>query len=104
MLSYKIFRSVEFVNRSAEIERAHNVLKERNRGVINFEGDRGSGKTTLVFELYRRFHERSDLSPFLIGLFPYSAPEFQGESDIWINQERSFAREDIPALLNKLAA
>jgi len=68
MLSYKIFRSIEFVNRSAEIERTQNVLNTRNRGVIIFEGDRGAGKSSLLFELYRRFQQQSNLRPFLISL------------------------------------
>jgi hypothetical protein len=103
MLSYKVFRSAEFVNRSAEIERAQKLLGERNRGVIIFEGERGAGKTSLLFELYRRFQEQSDFRPFLISLFPYSAPEFEANKNVWINSEREFQTQDIPALLDQLA-
>ena len=67
--SYKTFRSIEFVNRNTEIDRAQAILSDRKRGVIIFEGERGTGKTSLLLELCRRFQKQPDLSPFLINLF-----------------------------------
>ncbi len=100
--SYKVFNSAEFADRNAEFERVQAILQERNRGGVIFEGERGSGKTTLLFELYRRFHEQIEMKPFLISLFPYSAPEFESNKNIWINSERMFQKEDIPNLLNRI--
>lgn len=100
---YKIFNSSEFTNRGSEFERVEAFTKERNRGVLIFEGDRGSGKTTFLFELFRRLHEERELRPFLIGLFSYSAPEFETNKNHWLNSERPFQKDDIPAVLNRLA-
>lgn len=99
---YKVFISNEFVDRGGEWERVQAFLKERSRGVIIFEGERGSGKTSLLLEIYRRFLNQLELSPFFISLSPYSAPEFETNKNIWI-REKEFRSEDIPALLNQLA-
>ncbi len=101
--SYKIFNSAEFTDRESEFEHVNAILKEKSRGVIIFEGERGSGKTTLLFELYRQLNEQSELRPFLISLFPYSAPEFKNHKNIWLNTERQFQKNDIPDALNRLA-
>lgn len=101
--SYKVFKSNEFVNRSAEIERVQAFLKEKSRGVMIFEGDRGSGKTSLLFELYRRLHKQGGVRPFLISLFSYSAPEFDANKNLWINSKRDFQKGDIPGLLSQIA-
>ncbi|MCL4531324.1 MAG: ATP-binding protein [Chloroflexi bacterium] len=101
--SYKVFNSAEFADRNAEFERVQAILQERNRGGVIFEGERGSGKTTLLLELYRRFHGQIELKPFLVSLFPYFAPEFESNKNIWINSERMFQKEDIPDLLNRIA-
>lgn len=103
MPSYKVFKSTEFVDRNVEFERVQAILKEKSRGVIIIEGERGSGKTSFLFELYRRFHQRTELRPFLISLFSYSAPEFESKKNIWIQPERAFQNEDIPGLLDQLA-
>lgn len=58
---YKIFNSTEFTDRDEEFERVHTALSEKNRGVLIFEGERGSGKTTFLFELYRRLNEEREL-------------------------------------------
>lgn len=100
---YKVFNSAEFADRDSEFGRVDAFLKEKSRGVIIFEGERGSGKTTFLFELYRRFHEQNELRPFLITLFPYSAPEFKEHENIWLNPERRFQRDDVPGVLNRLA-
>lgn len=102
--SYKIFNSAEFTNRGTEFERVEEFTQERNRGVLIFEGERGSGKTTFLFELYRRLIEQSELRPFLISLFPYSAPEFESRNNHWLNKERPFQKDDIPVVLNRLAS
>ncbi|MEP0804162.1 MAG: hypothetical protein HRF47_01625 [Chloroflexota bacterium] len=78
-------------------------MKEKSRGAVIFEGERGSGKTTFLFELYRRLQERSELRPFLISLFPYSAPEFESKKNIWLNTENPFQRDNIPDVLDRLA-
>jgi hypothetical protein len=103
MQSYKIFNSAEFTDRDSEFARVETILKEKSRGAVIFEGERGSGKTTFLFELYRRLQERSELRPFLISLFPYSAPEFESNKNIWLNAENPFQRDDIPDVLNRLA-
>lgn len=102
---YKVkeFDHNDFTDRGAEFERVEMFMRERNRGVLIFEGERGSGKTTFLFELYRRFNEQYELRPFLISLFPYSAPEFESNKNIWLNSERRFQRDDIPDVLNRLA-
>lgn len=100
---YKVFNSAEFTDRDSEFERVDTILKEKNRGVLIFEGERGSGKTTFLLELYRRLHEQSEWRPFLISLFPYSAPEFKSNKNIWLNAERPFQKDDIPNVLNRLA-
>ncbi len=100
---YKIFNSAEFTDRGTEFERVEAFTKERNRGVLVFEGERGSGKTTFLFELYRRLMEHRELSPFLISLFPYSAPEFEANKNNWLDTKRPFQKDDIPAVLNRLA-
>ncbi|MBV6394119.1 MAG: hypothetical protein KPEEDBHJ_03367 [Anaerolineales bacterium] len=99
---YKIFNSTEFTDRDEEFERVHTALSEKNRGVLIFEGERGSGKTTFLFELYRRLNEERELRPFLISLFPYTAPEFKDYKNIWLNTERRFQKDDIPDALNRL--
>lgn len=101
---YKIFNSAEFTDRDAEFERVEAFRKERNRGVLIFEGERGSGKTTFLFELYRRLIEHRELRPFLISLFPYSAPEFESNKNNWLNTERPFQKDDVSAILNRLAS
>ncbi len=100
---YKIFNSAEFIDRDSEFERVGAFLKEKSRGVIIFEGERGSGKTTFLFELYRRLQEQHELRPFLISLFPHSAPEFASNKNIWLNSERQFQKSDVPDVLNHLA-
>lgn len=98
---YKIFRSSEFVNRQSEINELENAFSIQQRGVFIFEGDRGSGKTSLALELFRRFLERSDLMPFFVGLLPYHAPEFENMSNCWL-QEKNFEETDISNILGKL--
>jgi hypothetical protein len=100
---YKIFNSAEFTDRDSEFARVERILKEKSRGAVIFEGERGSGKTTFLFELYRRLQERSELRPFLISLFPYSAPEFESKKNIWLNTENPFQRDNIPDVLDRLA-
>jgi DNA polymerase III delta prime subunit len=100
---YRIFHSAEFTNRDSEFERVDTVLKEKSRGTLIFEGERGSGKTTFLFELYRRLSEQRELRPFLLSLFPYSASEFENYKNIWINTQRRFQKDDIPEVLNRLA-
>lgn len=100
---YKIFKSTEFVDRNAEFERVQAILRERGRRVVIFEGDRGSGKSSLLFEFFRRFHQQTDLCPFLVSLFPYSAPEFESKKNFWGSSERTFQVQDIPELLDQLA-
>lgn len=99
---YKIFNSAEFTDRDTEFKGVETFTKERNRGALIFEGERGSGKTTFLFELYRRLNEQRELRPFLISLFPYSAPEFRNHKNIWLNTERQFQKNDIPDVLNRL--
>ncbi len=101
---YKIFNSAEFTDRHSEFERVETFTKERNRGALIFEGERGSGKTTFLFELYRRLNEQRELRPFLISLSPYSAPEFESNKNKWLNTDRSFQKDDIPVVLNRLAS
>jgi nucleoside-triphosphatase THEP1 len=100
---YKIFNSAEFTDRDSEFARVETILKEKSRGAVIFDGERGSGKTTFLFELYRRLQERSELRPFLISLFPYSAPEFESNKNIWLNAENPFQRDNIPYVLDRLA-
>lgn len=100
--SYKAFNSTEFVDRDEEFWRVQAFLKERSRGVIIYEGARGSGKTSLLLEMYRRFLKQPELRPFLISLSPYSALEFETNKNLWI-REKEFRSKDIPALLNQLA-
>jgi DNA polymerase III delta prime subunit len=100
---YNVFNSAEFTDRNSEFERVGTILKEKGRGALIFEGERGSGKSTFLFELYRRLHEQSEIRPFLIGLFPYSADEFKEKENIWLNSERTFQKQDIPEVLNRLA-
>ena len=100
---YNVFNSAEFADREAEVERVGAILKEKNRGVLIFEGARGSGKSAFLFELYRRFQEQSEIRPFLIGLLPYSADEFKENENIWLSPERAFQKQDIPAVLKRLA-
>lgn len=100
---YKIFNSAEFTDRDTEFKGVETFTKERNRGALIFEGERGSGKTTFLFELYRRLNEQRELRPFLISLFPYSAPEFESNKNNWLNSDRPFQKDDIPAVLNRLA-
>ena len=101
---YKIFNSAEFTDRHSEFERVETFTKERNRGALIFEGERGSGKTTFLFELYRRLNEQRELRPFLISLSPYSAAEFESNKNKWLNTDRSFQKDDIPVVLNRLAS
>lgn len=100
---YKVFNSAEFTDRDSEFERIDAVLKAKSRGAIILEGERGSGKTTFLFELYRRLQEQSELRPFLISLFPYSAPEFEKYKNIWLTSEGTFKKEDISDALYRLA-
>lgn len=100
---YNIFNSAEFTDRDSEFERVITILKEKSRGTFIFEGARGSGKSAFLFELYRRLHEQSEIRPFLIGLFPYSADEFKGNENIWLSSERAFQQQDIPEVLKRLA-
>jgi hypothetical protein len=48
--SYKTYRPAEFVNRELEFEQVNTFLNEKKRGVIIFEGERGRGKTSFLFE------------------------------------------------------
>lgn len=100
--SYKIFKSAEFVDRNEEFKHVDVILKEKSRSVVIFEGERGGGKTSLLLEIYRRFLKVPELSPFLISLSSYVAPEFETNKNIWI-REKEFRSEDIPALLTQLA-
>lgn len=100
---YKVFISAEFVNRNAELERVQAVLKEKSRSVIIFEGERGSGKTSLLFELYRHLDQQTELRPFLVSLSSYSAPEFESKENIWLHSEDDFQKDNIPNLLDRLA-
>ncbi len=100
---YNIFNSTEFTDRDSEIEHVITILKEKSRGALIFEGARGSGKSAFLLELYRRLHEQSETRPFLISLFPYSAEEFKGKENLWLNSERAFQQQDIPDVLNRLA-
>lgn len=100
---YNIFNSSEFTDRDSEFERVITILREKSRGALLFEGERGSGKSAFLFELYRRLHEQSEFQPFLIGLFPHSADEFKEKENIWLNSERTFQKQDIPEVLNRLA-
>ncbi|NWG34448.1 MAG: hypothetical protein HXY42_08410 [Chloroflexi bacterium] len=100
---YNVFHSAEFTDRDSEFERVLTILKEKSRGAVIFEGARGSGKSAFLLELYRRLHEQSEIRPFLIGLFPYSADEFKEKENIRLNSERAFERQDIPDVLNRLA-
>lgn len=100
---YKVFNSAEFTDRNTEFERVEMFMRERNRGVLIFEGERGSGKTTFLFELYRRLNEHREMRPFLIGLFPYSAPKFEANENLWLNTEKPFQKDDISNVLNLLA-
>lgn len=102
---YKVkeFDHNDFTDRDLEFERVEMFMRERNRGVLIFEGERGSGKTTFLFELYRRLNDRGEMRPFLISLFPYSASEFKDRENIWLNPEGRFQRDDIPNVLNRLA-
>lgn len=101
---YKIFNSAEFTDRDSEFKRVEAFTKKRNRGVLIFEGERGSGKTTFLFELYRHLNEQRELRPFLVSLFPYSAPEFESNKNNWLNTERPFQKDDVSAILNRLAS
>jgi len=99
----KTFSSKEFVNRSREIESVFDAIKSKSKGVLIFEGDKGSGKTTLLFELYRRLSEDSALSPFLVSLSAYSAPEFTTKpTGCWVEQ-KDFTRDDVMPLLKAVA-
>lgn len=99
---YRVFHSAEFTNRTSEFEQVFSILQEKSRGAIIFEGERGGGKTTFLFELYRRLGEQKELRPFLISLFPYSAFEFENKKNIWLNAESPFQKNDIPDVLNCL--
>jgi hypothetical protein len=101
--AYKTFRPAEFVDREVELERVQNLFRQKSRCVIIVEGERGSGKTSLLFELYHRIQERNELRPFLVSLFPYSAPDYESQKNIWMNSARSFQVQDIPELLDQLA-
>lgn len=100
--SYRAFNSTEFVDRDDVFLRVQAFLKEKSRGVIILEGARGSGKTSFLFEMYRRFLKQPEFSPFLISLSPYSALEFETNKNLWID-EKEFRSKDIPVLLNQLA-
>ncbi len=102
MQTYKVFKSTEFVDRDDKWKYVQDFQKDKGRGVIIFEGERGSGKTSLLLEIYRRFLQQPEFIPFLISLSPYSAPEFEGDKNIWI-RETPFRTEEIPALLHQLA-
>lgn len=43
------------------------------------------------------------MRPFLIGLFPYSAPKFEANENLWFNTEKPFQKDDISNVLNLLA-
>ncbi len=101
---YKIFSAAEFTDRGKEFNDVETFTQERNRGVLIFEGERGSGKTSFVFELYRRLSEHREFRPFLISLFPYSAPEFESNKNNWINTDKPFQKDDIPAVLKRMAS
>jgi len=100
---YSVYRSNEFVNRNKEIERIMKFLKERQRGVIILEGDRGSGKTALLLELFRRLNQMPEYRPFFVGLFSYSAPEFEANPNLWLDAHQKFHAGQILELLKKLA-
>jgi hypothetical protein len=100
---YNVFHSAEFTDRDLEFKHVLTILKEKSRGAVIFEGARGSGKSAFLFELYRRLHEQSEIRPFLIGLFPYSADEFKEKENIWLNPAREFHQQDIPNVLKRLA-
>lgn len=104
---YNVFNSAEFTDRDLEFKRVNTILKKKSRDVLIFEGERGSGKTTFLFELYRRLQEQRELRPFLISLFPHSISELEPNKNIWLNtwlnSERQFQKDDIPDLLNRLA-
>ncbi len=100
---YNVFHSAEFTDRDSEFERVSAILKEKSRGVLIFEGARGSGKSAFLLELYRRLHEQSEIRPFLISLLPYFADEFKKKENIWLNSERAFQQQDIPEVLSRLA-
>lgn len=100
---YNVFNSAEFADRDSEFKRVSAILKEKNRGVLIFEGARGSGKSAFLLELYRRLQDQNEIHPFLIGLLPYSADEFKENENIWLSPEQAFQKQDIPAVLKRLA-
>jgi hypothetical protein len=99
---HKIYQSEEFVDRRTEIDRIQKFLAEKSRGVLIIEGERGAGKSSLLFTLFQMFQRQSGLQPFLISLLPYAAPEFVANENIWLNPEREFHLQDLSALLEKL--
>lgn len=104
---YKIYRSAEFVNRHVELDSIQSRLRQNTRGAFIFEGERGAGKTSLMFEIFRQLSAQKEFTPFFIGLFRYSAPEFEGDKKVWIREEKNgrdnFQPGEMEALLEQLA-
>lgn len=87
MDTHKIFRSHEFTNRDAEKEQVDLQVRRRTPGVVIYEGDRGAGKTCLLFELFRILNDNPDVQCFLVSLMPYQADEFADLKNVWLAED-----------------
>lgn len=97
---YKTYKSEEIVSRP-EVEYLIGQIKNKPKGVFVLEGDRGAGKTSTLLTMYRHYLQTPGYIPFFIGLFPYSAPEFDRRDTLWLT-DKKFVDADISALLQQI--
>lgn len=104
MPDHRIFLSSKYVTREPEKRQVLDALSTRRSGVFIFEGDRGVGKTSLLFSLFLTLNKKPDVKPFLVSLFPYEAPEMKDFENVWIDRDNPFAVKELNHLLQMVTA
>jgi hypothetical protein len=100
---YRIFLTKRLVPRN-ERKTLLAKISERKKRVFVVEGDRGSGKTYFLLDLYHEFIStlQDNYKPFFVGLFPYEMPEFKQKENLWLSSMTEFTLEDIDNLLKRI--
>ena len=101
---YKTYRSEEVVLRPEVQQDILEKAGKKPKEIFILEGDRGAGKTTALLGLYKHYQSQASFKPFFIGLFPYEAPEFAREDNLWISSspDGNLEEKDIVELLRKM--
>ncbi len=100
--SYRLFTTQQVVERAERADILDNISNQQEK-VFIIEGDRGTGKTFFLLDLYAQLLQEKDMRPFFVGLFRYRAPEFETKPNIWLQSDRDFLSSDVTSLLKKMS-